>query len=106
MTISEKIERITLLRRAKKNFEQSLLLCIVADIFVVYETIRAAAKDKPVWYFYLTMGAVFLLMAAVAFLHYRKCKRAESEIAKLIEEIHAENPKEKIPEDTDQRRFF
>jgi hypothetical protein len=106
MTIEEKKARISQLRRGKKNFEQSMFLCIAAACFVIYEIYQAATKDSPDWYFYLFMGAITAAMAAIAFWNYRKSQKASAEIKKLIEEIQTENPEEHIPEDTDQRRFF
>ncbi|MFA6856107.1 MAG: hypothetical protein WCR31_02760 [Treponema sp.] len=106
MTIEEKKTRISQLRRGKKNFEQSIFLCIAAACFVIYEIYQAATKDSPDWYFYLFMGAITAAMAGIAFWNYRKSQKASAEIKKLIEEIKTENPEEQIPEDTDQRRFF
>jgi hypothetical protein len=106
MTIEEKKTRISQLRRGKKNFEQSLFLCIAAACFVIYEIYQAATKDSPDWYFFVLMGAITAAMAGIGFWNYRKSKKASAEIEKLISEIKAENPDEQIPQDNDQRRFF
>jgi hypothetical protein len=106
MTIDEKKKRISDLRHGKKNFEQSVMLCILADVFVVYNIVQALHEANSPWYFYLFMAFITAAIAAIGVYNYHKSKKAGKETDRLINEIKKENPDEKIPEDTDRRRFF
>jgi hypothetical protein len=62
MTEQEKKDRIGLLERKRKGFEQNRNIAVLVICLLGYDTWKSSIKNKPEWYFFLVM---FILMLAL-----------------------------------------
>ena len=86
MTEQEKKDRIALLEKKKKGFEQNRTISVVVLGLIGYDTWKSFNESAPVWYFFLIMG---LLMAAVTAIIIRdsiQIKKIEDAVKKTQSE--------------------
>jgi hypothetical protein len=80
MLEQERKDRISLLERKKKGFEQNKNISILVICLLGYDTWKSSIKDKPEWYFFLLMFILMLALTGIIIRDFIQIKKINAAI--------------------------